>query len=303
MSYHDLYVHNHGQASSSQHHYNDSVTDFNPYATNPFEQNDGWNGDNTISYPPRQLRSAQGLAVEPNRRSVSGFEQGEFTPKEKALRGVKQYRYDYRGNLWSKGGRGHCCGRFCCCILMSTVLLVVSIVLTIILWIRPPNVVVGNVSLAANPLKINAAQKQLTIDFAVNISVSNPNSLGIAFQKIEADIFYPINNTRVGGGELQNIVFKPNQQTNVTFPLAIDYDANEDPQYKILTDLATKCGVNGGTQSPITVNYKITLGLRVLLFVISPVISNTVTFDCPASADQIESFLQSLGISNLIPSL
>jgi len=301
MSYHNPYAHIHGQASSTHHHYNDSVTDFNPYMTNPFEQSDGWNGDNNISYPSRQMGlGSQGLTVEPNRRSVSGFEQGEFTPKEKTLQGVKQYRYDYRGNLWSKGGRGPCCGRFCCCVLMSSVLLVVSIVLTIALWIRPPNVIVGNISLAANPLKINAAEKQLTIDLSVNISVSNPNSLGIAFQKIEADIFYPINNTRVGGGKLQNIVFKPNQQTNVTFPFAIDYNVNEDPNYKILTDLAMKCGVNGGTQSPITVTYKVTLGL---VFAILPVISNSVTFPCPASAGQIEGFLESLGISNLIPSL
>jgi hypothetical protein len=83
MSYHNPYAH-HGQASSGHQHYNDSVTDFNSYATNPFEQNDGWNNN---SYPSRPLGSdlqqSQGLTVEPNRRSVSGFDHGEFTPKEK----------------------------------------------------------------------------------------------------------------------------------------------------------------------------------------------------------------------------
>jgi len=315
MSYHDPYANYHGQASSGQHHYNDSVTDFNPYTTNPFEQNSyqssaqysnlGWNGDNN-SYPPRQpessLRPSQGLVVEPNRRSTSGFEQGEFTPREKVARGLKQYRYDYRGNLWNKGGRGHCFGRFCCCCLMTTVLLIVSIILTIALWLRPPNVTVGDVTLASNPLQINSAQKELTIKFGVNISVSNPNSFGIAFQKIKADIFYPINNTRVGGGELKNIVFRSDGQTNVTFPFAINYNTNADPQYMILTDLSKKCGVNGAAQSPVTVNYKITLGLRVLLFVVSPVVSNTVSFPCPASASQIEDFLKSVGLTNLIPS-
>ena len=106
-------------------------------------------------------------------------------------------------------------------------------------------------------------------------SVSNPNYFAIDFQKIQADvgrveiflnylltvskIFYPINNTHVGGGELKNVDFQSNQQTNVTFPFSLDYIASNDPQYKVLLDLSEKCGVTGGAQSDITVNYKLTV--------------------------------------------
>jgi len=184
---------------------------------------------------------------------------------------------------------------------MSVVLLVVSIVLALALWIRPPNVIVGTVTLASsNPLQINTAQEEVTINFGVNISVNNPNYFGVAFQSINADIIYPINNTRVGGGQLSDVVFKPNQQTNVTFPLAIDWKASSDPSYAILTDLAKKCGLGGGSQSQISVTYKLTLGLRILFFVVSPTVSNPVSFDCPADASQLESFLKSLGINLLV---
>jgi hypothetical protein len=71
-------------------------------------------------------------------------------------------------------------------------------------------------------------------------------------------IFYPINNTAIGGGDSKNIVIKSNQQTNFTFPFAINYKTSLDPRNLILVDLATKCGVLGA-KSDITVDYKITV--------------------------------------------
>ncbi|KAF8623532.1 hypothetical protein AX15_006308 [Amanita polypyramis BW_CC] len=308
MSYHDPYYN--GQSSLGQHHHNSS-TDFNPYSDehNTYQdtsQNSNYtlNVDDDMGYPPRHREAeTHQLTVEPVRRIKSGFEQGEFTPQpEKSLRGLKSYRHEHRGNLLTKGGRGRCIGRFCCCAIMTAVLLIVSILLTLALWIRPPNVTVGNVDLASNnPLQINAQEKELSINLQVNISVSNPNYFAISFQKIAADIFYSINNTHLGGGELKNVLFRPNQQTNITFPFSLDYNASDDPQYKVLLDLSRKCGVIGGTQSDITVKYKLTLGLRALFFVVSPVVSNSVSFACPASTQQIEDFLKGLGLSNLIP--
>jgi len=107
-------------------------------------------------------------------------------------------------------------------------------------------------------------------------SVNNPNYFSVDFQKIEAEvftrnvetvsfllkapqIFYPINNTLIGGGTSENIIFHSRSQTNFTFPFMLSYQTTLDPQGKILIDLANKCGVNGGTKSNISVNYKITV--------------------------------------------
>jgi len=230
------------------------------------------------------------VAVAPVRKEGSGFDKGEFTPvTPKSVRAIKDYRVDHQGNLWTKGGRGRCVGRVCCCTVMTTVFLIVSIVLSLALWIRPPSVVIGNVQTSGVNITGGTG---LSINLGVNISVNNPNYFAVNFQKIEAEIFYPINNTLIGGGTSENIIFHSRSQTNFTFPFMLSYKTTLDPQGKILIDLANKCGVNGGTKSNISVNYKITLGIRIVLVTISPVVANTFSFLCPISADQIENMLK-----------
>ena len=73
-------------------------------------------------------------------------------------------------------------------------------------------------------------------------------------------IFYPINNTDVGQGTLNNVVIRSNMQTNLTFPFSIDYKTKLDPGNLILRDLAQKCGLRG-SKSDLTVKYKITVSI------------------------------------------
>jgi hypothetical protein len=157
-------------------------------------------------------------------------------------------------------------------------------------------------------------------------SANNPNYFGVSLSKINADvcfcsnsflvniltyvptqIFYPINNTKLGNGNLSNIDFHAHSQTNFTFPIVIVYQTSLDPSNKILVDIATKCGfIGGGAKTQITVNYKITVGLspymsvsrlltgqyaqigiKILFITISPVVSNSLSFDCPISQADI----------------
>ncbi|EDR14379.1 uncharacterized protein LACBIDRAFT_306155 [Laccaria bicolor S238N-H82] len=269
------------------------------------------------------------LAVAPVRKEGGGFDKGEFTPTTpKSVRAIKNYRVDHQGNLWTKGGRGRCVGRVCCCTVMTAVFLIVSIVLSLALvgqvqptvipnfifacskWIRPPSVVIGNVQTSGVNVTGGSG---LSINLGVNISVNNPNYFSVDFQKIEAEVFirnvwkpyifflkapqiyYPINNTLIGGGTSENIIFHSRSQTEFTFPFMLSYQTTLDPQGKILIDLANKCGVNGGTKSNISVNYKITLGIRIVLVTISPVVANTFTFLCPISAAELEDMLKGAG--------
>ncbi|KAF6763944.1 hypothetical protein DFP72DRAFT_873826 [Ephemerocybe angulata] len=227
------------------------------------------------------------LSVAPVRKHWNGFEHGEFTPtvgrtNGKTARAMKEYRYDARGNLWTKGGRGRCFGRFFCCTLMVAVLLIVSVVLTLALWIRPPAVTIGSVETLNTTGSLSGADG-LTINLSVNISVNNPNYFTVDFSKLKAEIFYPINDTPMGGGESNNIEFKSNEHTNFTFPFALQYKSSNDPGSAVFVDLGTKCGLGGGPKSDIKVKYKITLGIRFLIITISPVIQNTFSFACPSS--------------------
>ena len=78
-----------------------------------------------------------------------------------------------------------------------------------------------------------------------------------SFSTHSLQIFYPINNTEVGGGTLNGLEISSNKQTNFTLPFSLNYTTSIDPNFSILTDLADKCGFTGSTAEQITVNYEI----------------------------------------------
>ncbi|KAJ3505356.1 hypothetical protein NLJ89_g7459 [Agrocybe chaxingu] len=261
---------------------------YNPYATNKqgyrddregadiqYDYGYGYseNAAGNYGYPPVQRSGTQksrvsrkskpSVSVVPVRKEGSGFEQGEFTPqhrtrKARTPRALREYR----------------------------------IVLSLALWIRPPSIKIGEVeTMTTNGSPIQQITNGIQINFGVDISVNNPNYFSVDFKKIQAEIFYPIDDTPVGGGTASEIVIKSNAQTNFTFPFSLVYTSTEDPQSRVILDIAQKCGVIGGARSQLTVDYKITLDIRILLVTISPVISNSFRFDCPLQASDISKFL------------
>ena len=75
-------------------------------------------------------------------------------------------------------------------------------------------------------------------------------------------IFYPINETHVGGGSVKNVDIKSNQETNFTLPFTFNYTETIDPNFNILEDLAGRCGFISGTpKSQLAIDYKIQVSL------------------------------------------
>jgi len=216
--------------------------------------------------------------------------------KDKSARAIRNYRLDHQGNLWTRGSRGRCVGRFLCCTLFIGLFLLLSILLSLALFIRPPNIQMKDVGPASSTG--STVQFQLDgvqINLGVNISVQNPNYFNVNFQKIKAEIFYPIDDTPIGGGISRNVVFESNAQTNWTFPFTIDYKIANDPGGLIIIDLARRCGLVGPA-TDLDVKYKITLGIRILFITISPSVSNSFTFPCPLPPDQLQGLMQTAGI-------
>jgi LEA14-like dessication related protein len=244
------------------------------------------------NYPPIQRTLTK------QNRPRSGFDEGEFSQGaivpdiSKSAQTLKDYRFGHQGNLCTKGGRARCIGRICCCSLMTTVFLIVSIVLALALWIRPPSIIIGSVQ-PLSGTSISASSGSITVNLGVDISVINPNYFSVDFTKIEAELFYPVNNTKIGGGNT-SVNFKSRSQTNFTFPIAFSYNSSNDQQGVVLHDLAAKCGIDG-TKSNLDIDYKISLGIRFLIVTISPVISNSFSFACPISAADVSQLLAGLG--------
>jgi len=286
MASRDPYAEQYGRANQ----YNDGPQYNDPYTGNrqphPTYDQEGYEPYAGAAY--RDEPQMENTTFPPN---ASLKETSEFviSPIEKPLGGLKNYRYQTQGALWTRGGRGRCIGRFCCCTLLIASFLIISIVLALLLWVRPPNITVGAVSAPTSSSSIQVTSGGVNINLGVNISVNNPNYFAVSFNKIQADIFYPINNTDIGGGNATDITFHTHSQTNFTFPFMIAYQKSLDPNNLILVDIATKCGFIGGSRTQIKVNYKITLGLKVLFITVSPVVSNSLSFDCPLSQSDISS--------------
>jgi len=286
-----------------QYGYGDAPPEFNPYA--PSEQAhptyepgayDHYGGGYRDDPPQRQGTqhdySDASPAVAPKSLDErSSFDHGEFPSSRgpKTASNLRQYRMDFQGPLWTRGGRGSCIGRFFCCTFMIVVFLVATILLTLVLFLRPPSITFGSVTPMSSAVQLTT--NGVNINMGVNISVENPNFFNVNLKKINAQIYYPINNTLVGSGNANNVVFGSDAETNFTFPFAINYQTSLDPSGKILLDIAEKCGILSPTKSDLQVQYKITLGVQILFVTVSPSISNTFTFPCPLSSSDLKGLL------------
>ncbi|KAH8107069.1 hypothetical protein BXZ70DRAFT_916248 [Cristinia sonorae] len=228
----------------------------------------------------------------------------------KTAKALRQWRYEHQGNLWKRGGGARCCGRFFCCTIMIFVFLFLSIVLSLALWIKPPNVIVDTPVLRDNgsgsPVQLTADGEGLIVNLGINVSVSNPNYFSVMFNSLKADIFYPLNNTHIGNSSLKDINIKSNEVTNFTVPIQFNYDIGQDPKLTIIEDIASRCGFGGNGVSQLTVDYKIKVDFTALFIPIKPTISNSATFACPFTKEDIDELLKSVGLgglSDLIPLL
>ncbi|KAI0064578.1 hypothetical protein BV25DRAFT_1914282 [Artomyces pyxidatus] len=251
-------------------------------------------------FPPQQnFGGEQQFAVNrPKEEPTYEIENYTVTPRPaKTSRDMRAWRYDHQGHLWTAGSRTRCCGRFFCCTILITLFLFISIVLSLALWIQPPNIIIGDVQETTNGSTIQLTSDGLQVNLALPIEVDNPNYFSAKLTNVHADIIYPINSTLIGSGDVKNVQLPSHSNTNFTFPFMINYTQSIDPTQAIISDLASKCLAS--PQQDLTVSYKLTVGVRVFLITVSPTINNSLKFACPVSASDIEGLLKNLGVGGL----
>ncbi|KAL0249929.1 hypothetical protein I308_103232 [Cryptococcus tetragattii IND107] len=203
---------------------------------------------------------------------------------------LRVWRKDERGKQWSRGGGIRTSLRFCCCCVTVAILMIVSIILAILLYVRPPSVALNSVTVGSDPVSLTS--DGLTVSFDLSISVSNPNWFDANFKEITATARYPGNNTNTfGGGTLYNLDFKGYTESTFNFPFTLKYVY---PNKVILNDLIKKCGIAGSAQD-ITIDYDLNMKLKILGITIDPTVSNSASFECPITASDIESIIGSSG--------
>jgi len=266
---------------------------FNPYDNAPQHQSYEQGGYQDADYRDEPVAPAPPA----KEKDTGAYASSRELPTRRSLQAMKRWRYEHQGNLWTAGGGLRCCGRFFCCTLLLFLFLLISIVLSLLLWIEPPNVEIGDVTPVTNGSAFQIQSDGVLINLQIPISVNNPNYFSVKFDTIDAQIFYPINNTDVGGGTLHGLNIASKAQTNFTLPFTLNYTFAIDPQYAILDDIATKCGFLGSGSQQLKVDYQINLDFKVLFIPIKPIVKNSASFTCPITTDDIAQLLKSAGIS------
>lgn len=72
--------------------------------------------------------------------------------------------------------------------------------------------------------------------------------------------------------------------SNFTFPFSIKYDPIKDEGFAMLTDIASKCGLLGGSEKEdLYIEYDLIPTIRIAGIAISPTIRQSSHFPCPIS--------------------
>jgi len=188
--------------------------------------------------------------------------------------------------------------RFICCACLLIVLGLVVAVAIIAATFKVPSITLNGVTTQPGVDEFVQNGTSFSFNFALEIGVVNDNIIGATFQKIKAAAFYPIDQTPVGGGELNNVNFPSHATTNLTFPFSIVYDPMMDKDQAVVNDIASRCGLLGGAKQPIVVTYTVTLYLRIIFVTITPPpIKQKTSIDCPIQDGQLPSFAQGMGIT------
>jgi hypothetical protein len=172
--------------------------------------------------------------------------------------------------------------------------LIFSIFLTLLLWVRPPDVAFNGIATDnKNPAVFSA--ESLTVDIGASVSVANPNYFSVAFDQIKAQAFHPLlPNTPLGSGQVTGINFESGHETTFTFPFEIKYIFSQDQDYAVLKDIAAKCGLMGSPRSKLPLDYKFTVKIKGIAIPVT--VRGSTRIDCPLTDDQLKTLSGFSGI-------
>ncbi|CDH51102.1 hypothetical protein RO3G_09124 [Lichtheimia corymbifera JMRC:FSU:9682] len=223
----------------------------------------------------------------------------------------KQYQLDEEGNKKRKRPplteRNKCCRCLCCacCLPVWARYIVWFIIIGIIICIiviggilgsfKMPTVEVLDVtnSPGSNETQITYNGTEFDINIGLVVNVQNPNVLPIHLSDMQATANIRTSDDErayLGSGFLNKQIIPTNSDYNFTFPFTIRYDTQSASSSLMLNTLLTDCGLYGGEQSDINVEYTIQLAARVLFVTIHPNLSGSTSFACPLSNGGLPGF-------------
>ncbi|WFC97344.1 hypothetical protein MYAM1_000054 [Malassezia yamatoensis] len=193
-------------------------------------------------------------------------------------------------------------------ILLFGLIVALSVVMLIVLFIRPPNIGLQGLSLPNSASQIQIQQESFTVNASLNAVVSNPNYISAEINNLTA-IAYDSNAriTSIGNCSVPHRTIQAQSNTNVTVPCELNYNLQQDKNLTIIRDLINRCGLlQSSTKQSLQILLDTHLSIRVLAFHIPISVSPTVSVDCPITKQEVKQLLgshsdilQQLGLGSL----
>jgi hypothetical protein len=209
---------------------------------------------------------------------------GDHDEKEQKAKHAGLMKYLCCGS--AKKHRGRTCAIICCFLIL--IILIVGLIL--FLTFKQPQVDFLEIGQSSDNVEPYVQTPTgFDFNFGLKIRVNNPNIIGATFSSIKVVAFYPNFDKSIGGGNMTNVKIASRGNTTIDFPFSIRYDMGIDPNFEILRDIATKCGLIGSSEKQkITINYTLTLSLKLLFVSIpTPDFKKQANIDCPLKDGKI----------------
>jgi len=186
--------------------------------------------------------------------------------------------------------------------LILAVIFIVSIILLIVMFVRPPNVAISGISVPSQN-GVSYQNGAFAFNVSVDISVSNPNSISASIKKLTATAYDAADQTTaLGHGSVENQKIQPNANTTIVFPFQIKYDQSSDSDLSILKNIASDCGLSlfggsSGSSGDLSFLFKIEVDVSVLSITVPVKFNKDVSFPCPLSGSSLQGVISGLGSS------
>jgi len=177
------------------------------------------------------------------------------------------------------------------CFLVLGVILVLSIIILIVLFLRPPNIGVKNIDMPQSIDGLNIDPSRQAFSFPINLTVrvSNPNYVSAEINSIHANLFDKhADSTRVGSCDLRHKHIKSHNDTDITIPCHVRYSLEEDPNKSVIKDIINRCGFNGKKKQDFDMSLKLRLSITVLSITVPINVNPNIRFSCPVSKSDLK---------------
>ena len=305
--------HTHDDTYSHDPYSTDAQQHYAPYATHPDHHTYRDElGDSHDSNPSRALHTDHDQDYTDTYADTRAGAAEPYDPNmvsEKANYGSPYANKRASGNsIWTKEDKRAFASRSCpaklCRILFGNlilaVIIIVSIICLIVMFLRPPNVAISGISVPSQN-GVSYQNGAFAFNVSVDISVSNPNSISANIKKLKATAYDSEDqSSALGNGLVTDQKIQPNANTTVIFPFQIKYDQSQDPDFSILRNIASDCGLNlfggsSGSSSDLSFLFKIEVDVEVLSITVPVHINRNISFPCPLSQSSLQGVLSGLG--------